>query len=218
MGDMLRSAARRLHGLNASSCRSAGRNVCIFVVYLRCIYYVYYTRSIVDRLARPNSSLKYVKRGGVSLLSHVPYVRCTVRTHSAMSHVLHCAGCLHMHIRARPRHAVRRARGWATSNRRAIARTSPPNQLTEGRAERHATQCPRHHAHPICAAPGEESCSRSCAPAEARRPAARPRSPALQRHPRRRTCRPSRSPQHSCYCAPKSRWASAREMARARAG
>ena len=27
--------------MSASSSRSAGRNVCIFVVYLRCIYYVY---------------------------------------------------------------------------------------------------------------------------------------------------------------------------------
>ena len=40
----------------------------------------------VDRLARPNVSLKYVKRGGVSLLSHVPYVQFTIHTHSAMLH------------------------------------------------------------------------------------------------------------------------------------
>ena len=40
----------------------------------------------VDRLARPNVSLKYVKRGGMSLLSHVPYIQYIMST---QCHVLH---------------------------------------------------------------------------------------------------------------------------------
>ena len=97
-------------------------------------------------------------------------------TSHTFSHKYGTRAAIHAH-QARPRDATRRTRGWATSNRRSIARTSPPGQLTLCRAERHASLCPRHHARPLLAAPGEQSSwsgrSREARPSAA----ARPRSP-----------------------------------------
>ena len=74
----------------------------------------------VDRLARPNLSLKYVKRGGVSLLSHVPYVQFTIRTQ--------CHG-LHAPSRSGHEHDTRTANTNKTKTKQACCPVPHPEGI-----------------------------------------------------------------------------------------